>query len=66
MAWSYQQRLPKIAQKVKDNAFTRVICYFKIVSMKQGKQLRHVSDQMASVNIESSFALNENKGYHSH
>ena len=29
--------LPKIAQKVKDSAFTRVICYFKIVSMKQGE-----------------------------
>ena len=31
--------------------------------MKQGKQLRYVWDQMAGVNIESSFALKENKAY---
>ena len=44
--------------------FNRAICYFLIVNIKQGEAT--VSDHLASVNTENSFALKEKKAYHSH
>ena len=62
---SWHDLMPKIAQRVKDNVKLEQFTISRWSTSKIGKQLWHVWNHVASININSSFALKEKKAYRS-